>query len=186
MRADLGPPDHARVPPHALLPAAAQALHGRHPPLRVAAPVVLVLARAHRHLRQDLRRHFLRPLVHARPDRRPEREDHVHDHPDEEEVEQELRVVGQDVREVRVRFEVAEEGGDEGRRRYVRGVPLCGSIAVVVVFRGGSVALGLGVDLFARTAPGDLDVPAVVSSFALVNPASYCVSEKPSLDFAAP
>lgn len=182
MRADFGPPDHARVPPHALLPAAAQALHGGDPPLCIAAPVVLVLARAHRHLGQDLRRDFLRFLVHASPDRGPEGEDHVHDDPDEEEVEQELRVVGEDVREVGVRFEVTEEGGDERcRRRSGR----C-SITLVVLFGGGPIALGLGVDVFTRTAPGDLDVAAVLSSFALLDPAGYCVTEKPPLDFAAP
>ncbi len=112
MRAHSRPPHRMRVLVHALLPIVADALHGGHTTIAVAA-VVDVLARADGHFRQRVGRHFLRGLVDVGPDRRPEAVDDVDEEEDEEEVEEELGVVGQHVREVRVRVDEGEHGRDE-------------------------------------------------------------------------
>ena len=112
MRAHPRPPHTPRILIHALLPVPTHGLHGRHPLLARLAPVLAVALGAHGHLRQDLGCGGVRGFVDVRPDRGPEGPDDVDEEEDEEDVEQELRVEGEDVREVGVGLDEGEEGGE--------------------------------------------------------------------------
>lgn len=113
MRADPRPPDAPGILIHALLPVPTHGLHGGDALLAGRAPVLAVALGAQGHLGQGLGGGLVRGFVHVGPDRRPEGPDDVDEEEDEEDVQQQLCVEGEDVGEVRVRFDEGEEA-EEG------------------------------------------------------------------------
>ncbi len=113
MRADPRPADTGRIPVHAALPVAADALHGGHARLGLAAVLAVVLD-ADGHVGERLGDGLLGPLVDVGADGGPEGPEDGDEGEDEEEVERELGVEGEDVRQVRVGFDEGEDCVEEG------------------------------------------------------------------------
>ena len=157
-----------RVLVHALLPVLADALHRGDSAVAIAS-VVDVLARADGHFRQRLGRHFLRGFVDVGADGGPEAVDDVDEEEDEEQVEQELGVVGEHVREVRVRVDEGEHGGDEADVARRRGLPGGGVIGAVAAAGAG------GVGVLVRAAGGE-------ALFALAALAPYALRDAVGVD----
>ena len=175
--ADFGAAHHGRIALHAFLPAVADALHGGHPRFGPVAFVVLIVAGAHGHFDQDLPSGFFGFFVDVRADGGPEGVDHVDDHGDQEEVEEELGVVGEDVGEVWMGFEIAEKGWDDAHfvdfgRACFRSFATAGSFMVVA----------FPVGIFTRTLAGDAHILFCFSSFALVNSPGHNIVARSTLD----
>lgn len=175
--ANFGSAHHGRVALHAFLPAVADALHGGHPRFRPVAFVVLVVAGTHGHFDQDLPGGFFGFFVDVGADGGPEGVDHVDDDGDQEEVEEELGVVGEDMGEVWMGFEIAEKGRDDAHfvdlgRGCCRCFAAAGSVMVVT----------FPIGILVQTRTGDPDILFCFSSFALVNSPGHDIVARSTLD----
>ena len=125
MCADSRPAHHVRILVHAFFPIVADGLHGRHP-VRPVTPVVNILPCTHGHFRKSLGGHFFGFLVYVGTNGRPEGVDDVKEKEHEEYVQEKLSVKGEDMGEIGVSLDEAEDGGNEAH--------FCGRVLLRHVF----------------------------------------------------